>query len=166
METPCRSNDLEHNNRYFCKDHQPQSDIQETQQHQQHSVHKEHETSSTQSMLSSLLLNKTSQKQCQQRRQSTSIEDPCLNNNELQDNYHESLILDEADNQLSIQTYEKCNVYRDEFEETKQTSYTFLATFLNCSVIVGFDEQPRSEGMRRVIRHIIRIRNNGDCLLL
>lgn len=40
-----------------------------------------------------------------------------------------------------------CNVFRSGINSTsKISSYGFLATFLNCSVIVGFTEQPCSEG--------------------
>ncbi len=40
-----------------------------------------------------------------------------------------------------------CNVFRSGINnKTKISSYGFLATFLNCSVIVGFTEQPCSEG--------------------
>lgn len=39
-----------------------------------------------------------------------------------------------------------CNVFRSEINnKAKLSSYGFLATFLNCSVIVGFTEQPCSE---------------------
>lgn len=40
-----------------------------------------------------------------------------------------------------------CNVFRSGINnKSKISSYGFLATFLNCSVIVGFTEQPCSEG--------------------
>ena len=40
-----------------------------------------------------------------------------------------------------------CNVFRSGLNnKSKVSSYGFLATFLNCSVIVGFTEQPCSEG--------------------
>lgn len=40
-----------------------------------------------------------------------------------------------------------CNVFRSGAGiKSKISSYGFLATFLNCSVIVGFTEQPCSEG--------------------
>jgi hypothetical protein len=40
-----------------------------------------------------------------------------------------------------------CNVFRSGINNiSKISSYGFLATFLNCSVIVGFTEQPCSEG--------------------
>jgi hypothetical protein len=40
-----------------------------------------------------------------------------------------------------------CNVFRSGINnKLKISSYGFLATFLNCSVIVGFTEQPCSEG--------------------
>ncbi len=40
-----------------------------------------------------------------------------------------------------------CNVFRSGVNnKSKISSYGFLATFLNCSVIVGFTEQPCSEG--------------------
>lgn len=40
-----------------------------------------------------------------------------------------------------------CNVFRSGMNnKSKISSYGFLATFLNCSVIVGFTEQPCSEG--------------------
>lgn len=40
-----------------------------------------------------------------------------------------------------------CNVFRSGVNsQAKISSYGFLATFLNCSVIVGFTEQPCSEG--------------------
>jgi len=40
-----------------------------------------------------------------------------------------------------------CNVFRAGInQKSKISSYGFLATFLNCSVIVGFTEQPCSEG--------------------
>ncbi|CAF1225358.1 unnamed protein product [Didymodactylos carnosus] len=55
-----------------------------------------------------------------------------------------------------------CNVYRDELENTKKLqSFGSIATFLNCGVVVGFDESARSEGMRRILRHIIRILRHG-----
>ncbi|CAF1491797.1 unnamed protein product, partial [Didymodactylos carnosus] len=60
---------------------------------------------------------------------------------------------------------ETCNVYHDDIiDERKLSSYGFLATFLNCSVIVGFDECPRSEGMPRAVRHLLRILKYGDLL--
>ncbi|CAF0949277.1 unnamed protein product [Didymodactylos carnosus] len=56
-----------------------------------------------------------------------------------------------------------CNVYRDDIINDKRlSSYGILVTFFNCSVIVGFDECPRSEGMRRVIRHLLRILEYGQ----
>lgn len=40
-----------------------------------------------------------------------------------------------------------CNVFRSGMNiKSKISSYGFLATFLSCSVIVGFTEQPCSEG--------------------
>jgi hypothetical protein len=40
-----------------------------------------------------------------------------------------------------------CNVFRSGIHnKLKISSYGFLATFLNCSLIVGFTEQPCSEG--------------------
>ena len=40
-----------------------------------------------------------------------------------------------------------CNVFRSGINiKSKISSYGFLATFLNCSVLVGFTEQPCSEG--------------------
>ena len=40
-----------------------------------------------------------------------------------------------------------CNVFRSGInQKSKISSYGFLATFLNCSVIIGFTEQPCSEG--------------------
>lgn len=40
-----------------------------------------------------------------------------------------------------------CNVFRSGINiKQKISSYGFLATFLNCSVIVGFAEQPCAEG--------------------
>lgn len=40
-----------------------------------------------------------------------------------------------------------CNVFRSGINNKfKISSYGFLATFMNCSVIVGFTEQPCSEG--------------------
>lgn len=57
---------------------------------------------------------------------------------------------------LALQEYVKndgnyddslCNVFRSGMNiKTKISSYGFLATFFNCSVIVGFTEQPCSEG--------------------
>ena len=42
-----------------------------------------------------------------------------------------------------------CNVFRAGISnKSKISSYGFLATFLNCSVIVGFTEQPCSEGSK------------------
>ena len=42
-----------------------------------------------------------------------------------------------------------CNVFRSGTNnKSKISSYGFLATFLNCSVIVGFTEQPCSEGSK------------------
>lgn len=42
-----------------------------------------------------------------------------------------------------------CNVFRSGINnKMKISSYGFLATFLNCSVIVGFTEQPCSEGSK------------------
>ena len=39
-----------------------------------------------------------------------------------------------------------CNVFRSGINnKSKISTYGFLATFLNCSVIVGFTEQPCSE---------------------
>jgi hypothetical protein len=40
-----------------------------------------------------------------------------------------------------------CNVFRSGINnKSKISSYGFLATFFNCSVIVGYTEQPCSEG--------------------
>jgi hypothetical protein len=40
-----------------------------------------------------------------------------------------------------------CNVFRSGINsKSKVSTYGFLATFLNCSVLVGFTEQPCSEG--------------------
>ena len=40
-----------------------------------------------------------------------------------------------------------CNVFRSGMNvKGKVSTYGFLATFLSCAVIVGFTEQPRSEG--------------------
>ncbi|CAF4049255.1 unnamed protein product [Rotaria magnacalcarata] len=56
-----------------------------------------------------------------------------------------------------------CNVFRSGINnKCKISSYGFLATFLNCSVIVGFTEQPCSEGMRRVLHHILTILRFGQ----
>ncbi len=45
-----------------------------------------------------------------------------------------------------------CNVFRSGINnKLKISSYGFLATFLNCSVIVGFTEQPCSEGSKYAI---------------
>ena len=45
-----------------------------------------------------------------------------------------------------------CNVFRSGTNnKSKISSYGFLATFLNCSVIVGFTEQPCSEGSKYTI---------------
>jgi len=42
-----------------------------------------------------------------------------------------------------------CNVFRSGINnKCKISSYGFLATFLSCSVIVGFTEQPCSEGSK------------------
>lgn len=42
-----------------------------------------------------------------------------------------------------------CNVFRAGITSKQKTStYGFLATFLSCSVIVGFTEQPCSEGSK------------------
>ena len=42
-----------------------------------------------------------------------------------------------------------CNVFRSGINsKLKISSYGFLATFFNCSVIVGFTEQPCSEGSK------------------
>ena len=42
-----------------------------------------------------------------------------------------------------------CNVFRSGINnKLKISSYEFLAPFLNCSVIVGFTEQPCSEGSK------------------
>ncbi|CAM4975240.1 unnamed protein product [Rotaria socialis] len=78
---------------------------------------------------------------------------------------------------------ELCNVFRSDMNnKQKISSYGFLATFLNCSVIVGFTEQPCSEGssyenlkfiteqkavffqkiVRRVIHHILTILRFGQ----
>ena len=77
-----------------------------------------------------------------------------------------------------------CNVFRSGINsKSKISSYGFLATFLNCSVLVGFTEQPCSEGssyetcisqrswfrsvrpfpqlVRRVLHHILTIRKFG-----
>ena len=44
---------------------------------------------------------------------------------------------------------ELCNVFRSGItNKSKISSYGFLATFLNCSVIVGFTEQPCCEGSK------------------
>ena len=45
---------------------------------------------------------------------------------------------------------ELCNIFRAGVNNrSKISSYGFLATFLNCSVIVGFTEQPCSEGSKQ-----------------
>ncbi|CAF1470356.1 unnamed protein product [Adineta ricciae] len=57
---------------------------------------------------------------------------------------------------------ELCNVFRSGINnKSKISSYGFLATFLNCSVIVGFTEQPCAEGMRRVLHHVLTIMRFG-----
>ncbi|CAF1296500.1 unnamed protein product [Didymodactylos carnosus] len=73
----------------------------------------------------------------------------------------EALSKTQIDNEIIEKSYNPCNVYRDEMQETKRTSFGFLATFLSCGVIVGFDESYRAEGMRRVIRHLICILGRG-----
>jgi hypothetical protein len=51
-----------------------------------------------------------------------------------------------------------CNVFRSGTNnKQKISSYGFLATFLNCSVIVGFTEQPCSEGSKYEILSIFLI---------
>ncbi|CAF1560144.1 unnamed protein product, partial [Didymodactylos carnosus] len=61
-----------------------------------------------------------------------------------------------------IKMEDLCNVVREGISSVnKTTSYGFLATFLNCGVIVGYDEMPMAEGMRRVLRHIMRILQYG-----
>ncbi len=51
-----------------------------------------------------------------------------------------------------------CNVFRSGISiKSKISSYGFLATFLNCSVIVGFTEQPCSEGSKCEILSIFLI---------
>ncbi|CAF1571909.1 unnamed protein product, partial [Didymodactylos carnosus] len=84
-------------------------------------------------------------------------------NNHNQSLYEEAIKNNSIDNKITENTYLECNVTRDEHREgsKKLTSSGFLATFFNCGVIVGFDETPRAEGIRRVLRHLIRIRNNG-----
>ncbi|CAF0848485.1 unnamed protein product [Didymodactylos carnosus] len=85
--------------------------------------------------------------------------------NELQQQQYtikkEALSKTQIDNEIIEKSYNPCNVYRDEMQETKRTSFGFLATFLSCGVIVGFDESYRAEGMRRVIRHLICILGRG-----
>lgn len=51
-----------------------------------------------------------------------------------------------------------CNVFRSGISKSsKNSTYGFLATFLNCSVIVGFTEQPCSEGSKTKISHFALI---------
>ncbi|CAF2120523.1 unnamed protein product [Rotaria magnacalcarata] len=56
-----------------------------------------------------------------------------------------------------------CNVFRSGINnKCKISSYGFLATFLNCSVIVGFTEQPCSEGSayENFILNLIEMQGN------
>ena len=51
-----------------------------------------------------------------------------------------------------------CNVFRSGISKSSRNStYGFLATFLNCSVIVGFAEQPCSEGSKMKISHFVLV---------
>ncbi|CAF1385603.1 unnamed protein product [Didymodactylos carnosus] len=55
-----------------------------------------------------------------------------------------------------------CNVYRDCYIEHKQSSFGFIATFLNCGIIVGFTESVRAESVRRLLRHLLEILKYGS----
>ncbi|CAF1115217.1 unnamed protein product [Didymodactylos carnosus] len=55
-----------------------------------------------------------------------------------------------------------CNVVRGDANNKSVSNYGILVTFSNCSVILGFDELARSESMRRVVRHLLRILKNGE----
>ncbi|CAF1322796.1 unnamed protein product [Didymodactylos carnosus] len=69
------------------------------------------------------------------------------------------------DENLLNENEERCNVFRDDEEKIYKTrSFGFLATFLNCGIICGFDESPRAEGMRRIARHLLRILKAGGKL--
>ncbi|CAF1159955.1 unnamed protein product [Adineta ricciae] len=56
-------------------------------------------------------------------------------------------------------TEEMCNVKRNELgdNQTRSTTYGFLASFYSCGIVAGFDESIRSESPRRVLRHLIKI---------
>ncbi|CAF1030466.1 unnamed protein product [Didymodactylos carnosus] len=71
----------------------------------------------------------------------SALERPIYDNQTIQ---QKALILEEEDNQF-IEKSDQCNVHRDGMEaRSKLSSYEFVATFLNCGIIIGFDEQPRS----------------------
>ncbi|CAF0886824.1 unnamed protein product [Didymodactylos carnosus] len=55
-----------------------------------------------------------------------------------------------------------CNVHRGDCLKNQKTSFGLLTTFMNCKVIVGFDESHRAEGVRRVVRHLYRVWKNGE----
>ncbi|CAF1273540.1 unnamed protein product, partial [Didymodactylos carnosus] len=57
----------------------------------------------------------------------------------------------------------QCNVTRDEYkhEESKRVSFGFIASFLNCGTIIGYDESPKAEESTR-LPHKQRLRQNFD----
>ncbi|CAF1481011.1 unnamed protein product, partial [Didymodactylos carnosus] len=54
---------------------------------------------------------------------------------------------------------DQCNIKRHELmnHSGRKSSYGILMSFLNCGIVVGFDESIRSESPRRLLRHLIRM---------
>ncbi|CAF1521947.1 unnamed protein product [Didymodactylos carnosus] len=54
---------------------------------------------------------------------------------------------------------DQCNIKRHKLmnHSGRKSSYGILMSFLNCGLVVGFDESIRSESPRRLLRHLIRM---------
>ncbi|CAF3892125.1 unnamed protein product [Rotaria sp. Silwood1] len=58
-----------------------------------------------------------------------------------------------------------CTVYRRDCEDVRKCkSFGLHLTFLSCGVVIAFDEAIRSEGMRKVTRHLLRAIKHGGIL--
>lgn len=58
------------------------------------------------------------------------------------------------------QSQSECNVGRndmEEFLETKKRSMGFIASFLNCGIIVGFSDSVNHEGPRKITDHLLTL---------
>ena len=61
----------------------------------------------------------------------------------------------------------QCNVGRNDIEErfeTKKRSMGFIASFLNCGIIIGFSDTVNHEGPRKVTDHLLTMLKLGATL--